>query len=136
MKRTATNASSSNAGPYTTGSASLGAQQSYHSAGGVPPPRQQSAQGSGIPGYSSQIEGITVSEAVVNDVLVDLQSKMINETQQQYQDDSSSGNYFGKKIICFSFRNKNLFFRNNFTNLYSTSKSNYYSSIRSSTSSC
>ncbi|CAF1486033.1 unnamed protein product, partial [Adineta ricciae] len=40
----------------------------------------------GIPSYTSQVEGLSVSQAVVNDVLVDLQSKVINETLQQYQD--------------------------------------------------
>jgi hypothetical protein len=48
---------------------------------------------SGIPSHSSQIEGLSVSQAVVNDVLVDLQTKVINETLQQYHEDASSGNY-------------------------------------------
>jgi len=83
-------ASSKHTGPY----AAAGGQQSHHQHGSAPvaTPQQQSApHTSGIPGYSSQIEGLSVSQAIVNDVLVDLQSKMINETQQQYQDDSSGG---------------------------------------------
>ena len=51
---------------------------------------------SGIPSYPSQIEGLSVSQAAVNDVLVDLQSKVINETIQQYHDESASGAYLGK----------------------------------------
>jgi hypothetical protein len=51
---------------------------------------------SGIPSYSSQIEGLSVSQAVVNDVLVDLQTKVINETLQQYQNEASSGTFLGK----------------------------------------
>lgn len=76
----------------------------------VPQPQQQQVRlpaasqppPSGILSYSSQIEGLGVSQAIVNDVLIDLQSKVINETQQQYYGDSSSGNYFGKKsFFCF-----------------------------------
>lgn len=58
---------------------------------------------SGIPSYSSQIEGISVSQTVVNDVLIDLQTKVINDTQQQYQNDSSDGNYFGRTNFFFFF---------------------------------
>ncbi len=36
---------------------------------------------------------------MVNDVIIDLQTKVINETQQQYYDDPSGGNNFGKKIF-------------------------------------
>jgi hypothetical protein len=63
---------------------------------------------SGIPSYSSQVEGLSVSQAVVNDVLIDLQSKVINDTLQQYQDQSSTDAYLGKKtkrrfmFRCFS----------------------------------
>ncbi len=42
-----------------------------------------------------------MAQTVVNDVLIDLQSKVINETQQQYYGDSSSGSYFGKKYLFF-----------------------------------
>lgn len=52
----------------------------------------------GIPAYSSQVEGLSVAQVVVNDVIIDLQSKVINETQQQYYEDSSSGNYLGRKL--------------------------------------
>jgi hypothetical protein len=56
----------------------------------------------GLPSYTSQIEGLSVAQAIVNDVIVDLQSKVINETQQQYQNESASGNYFGKtRQFCF-----------------------------------
>jgi hypothetical protein len=54
---------------------------------------------SGIPSYPSQIEGLSVSQAVVNDVLVDLQTKVLNESLQQYQQESSSGSFLGKN--CF-----------------------------------
>ena len=49
----------------------------------------------GIPSYTSQVEGLSVSQAVVNDVLVDLQSKVINETLQQYQDAPVGGGLLG-----------------------------------------
>ena len=55
---------------------------------------QQASQG--IPSHSSQIEGLSVSQAVVNDVLVDLQSKVINETLQQYQGESARATDLGK----------------------------------------
>ncbi|CAF1187233.1 unnamed protein product [Adineta steineri] len=63
-------------------------------------PQQRSTQGPaapqlppGIPSYSSQIEGLSVSQAIVNDVIVDLQSKVINETQQQYNNESANGSF-------------------------------------------
>jgi hypothetical protein len=59
---------------------------------------------SGIPGYSSQVEGLSVSQTVVNDVIIDLQSKILNETQQQYYHDSSIGSYFGTKYFFYSFK--------------------------------
>ena len=55
---------------------------------------QQASQG--IPSHASQIEGLSVSQAVLNDVLVDLQSKVINETLQQYQGESASANDLGR----------------------------------------
>jgi hypothetical protein len=62
----------------------------------VRPPGQQPP--TGIPSYSSQIEGLSVSQAVVNDVLVDLQSKVINEALQQYQDEASNATFLGKRL--------------------------------------
>ncbi|CAF1676453.1 unnamed protein product, partial [Adineta ricciae] len=63
-------------------------------------PQQVSSQGPaapqlppGIPSFSTQIEGLSVSQAIVNDVIVDLQSKVINETQQQYNTDPINGSY-------------------------------------------
>jgi hypothetical protein len=90
----------------------------------------------GIPSYSSQIEGLSVSQAVVNDVLVDLQSKVINESLQQYQDESSSGNYMGKKMFRYQSYIKCKFFRTTPSNLYSSTTTNNYSSIRSQSTSC
>ncbi|CAF0803437.1 unnamed protein product [Adineta steineri] len=58
---------------------------------GPPGPSQLPA---GIPSFPSQIEGLSVSQAVVNDVLVDLQTKVINETMQQYQEGSTDGPFF------------------------------------------
>ena len=52
----------------------------------------------GIPSYTSQVEGLSVSQAVVNDVLVDLQSKVINETLQQYQDAPVGGGLLGTDL--------------------------------------
>ncbi|CAF0857916.1 unnamed protein product [Rotaria sordida] len=49
---------------------------------------------SGIPSYSSQIEGLSIPQAIVNDVIVDLQTKVLNESQQQYYSDSSTQNYY------------------------------------------
>lgn len=54
---------------------------------------------SGIPSYPSQIEGLSVSQAVINDVLIDLQTKVLNETVQQYQDEASSGAYLGRILF-------------------------------------
>ncbi|CAF4772961.1 unnamed protein product, partial [Rotaria socialis] len=90
---TNTNTNTVNAGPYTPATASTAVQR-------VPQPirppnmaQQRPVQPPGIPSYSSQIEGLSVSQAVVNDVLIDLQTKVINETLQQYHDDSTSGAY-------------------------------------------
>lgn len=55
-----------------------------------PPPARPSGPRQpthGIPGYSSQIEGLSVSQDVVNDALLDLQTKVLNETLQQYHDE-------------------------------------------------
>ena len=51
----------------------------------------------GIPSYSSHIEGLSVSQAVVNDVLVDLQTKVLNEAYQYQQDDASNGLNLGEQ---------------------------------------
>jgi hypothetical protein len=64
----------------------------------VRPPGQPQPQ-LGIPSYSSQIEGLSVSQAVVNDVLVDLQSKVLNETVQQYQNEASSETHLGITFV-------------------------------------
>ena len=100
------NTNTVNAGPYIPVSAPTAvqnlsqpvrapfmAQQQQQQQRPVRPPGQPQ---SGIPSYSSQIEGLSVSQAVVNDVLVDLQSKVINETLQQYHDEASSGTLLGK----------------------------------------
>ena len=98
-----------NAGPYIPVSAPTAVQRFPQPVRPPVMPQQQgpirpqgsSQQSAGIPSYSSQIEGLSVSQAVVNDVLVDLQTKVLNETLQQYQHESSSGNYLGKKIALF-----------------------------------
>jgi len=85
-------ASTSQGGPYTAVSGSTPGVAKAPVI--VPPPNQPRTNPqvpSGIPAYPSQIEGISVSQVVVNDVIVDLQTKVINETQQQYHDDASSG---------------------------------------------
>lgn len=64
----------------------------------------------GIPAYSSQVEGLSVAQVVVNDVIIDLQAKVINETQQNYYDESSNGNYLGRKAKYDLYFVKNRFF--------------------------
>lgn len=49
----------------------------------------------GIPSHASQVEGLSVSETLVNDVLVNLQTKMINETVSDHGE-STGETYFGK----------------------------------------
>lgn len=91
----------------------------------------------GIPSYSSQIEGLSVSQALVNDVLIDLQTKVLNETLEQYQNESSSGAYLGKILCYYSDICKMLYiFRTTSSNFYSSTTTNSNSSIRSSSSSC
>ncbi len=94
-----------NAGPYIPVSAPAAVQQLSQPVRAPFMAQQQQQQRparppgptlSGIPSYSSQIEGLSVSQAVVNDVLVDLQTKVINETLQQYQNEASSGTFLGK----------------------------------------
>jgi len=100
-----------NAGPYAIVPAPTAVQQRLPQPARAPVIGQQQQVRppiapqlpTGIPSYSSQIEGLAVSQTVVNDVLIDLQTKVINETQQQYYDDSASGNYLGKKNIFLSF---------------------------------
>jgi hypothetical protein len=105
-----TNINTVNAGPYIPVSAPTAVQQ-LPQAVRVPFMAQQQRPvrptgrpqpSSGIPSYSSQIDGLSVSQAVVNDVLVDLQSKVINESLQQYQNESSSGAYLGKIFLFIS----------------------------------
>ncbi len=74
-------------------------QQQQQQQQGPTRPQGSSQQSSGIPSYSSHIEGLSVSQAVVNDVLVDLQTKVLNETVQQYQQESTSGSYLGKTLF-------------------------------------
>ena len=61
---------------------------------GPPGPRQPAP---GIPSYSSQIEGLSISQDVVNDVLLDLQTKVLNETLQQYHDEGLSDIHLSTK---------------------------------------
>jgi len=92
-----------NAGPYATVPAPAAVQPQLPQparAAVVVPQQQQAVQApvapqlpAGIPGYASQIEGLSVSQTIVNDVIIDLQTKVINETQQQYYDEFSSGNH-------------------------------------------
>jgi len=106
-----TNANTIISGPYATVPAPTAVQQRLPQPARAPVIGQQQQVRppiapqlpTGIPSYSSQIEGLAVSQTVVNDVLIDLQTKVINETQQQYYDDSASGNYLGKKNIFLSF---------------------------------
>ncbi len=102
-----TNIDTVNAGPYISVSAPTAVQ---HSSQPVIPPfmaqQQQSVRSpgqpqplSGIPSYPSQIEGLSVSQAVVNDVLIDLQTKVLNETLQQYQNETSSATVLGKTFF-------------------------------------
>ncbi|UJR33768.1 hypothetical protein I4U23_021195 [Adineta vaga] len=96
--QTATNINTVNAGPYIPVFGPTAAQrlpQPIRAPFMAQPQQQQqrpvrppgpSQIPSGIPSYTSQVEGLSVAQAVVNDVLVDLQSKVINETLQQYQD--------------------------------------------------
>ena len=77
----------SNSGPYAT----------------VPTAVQPAPQvPAGIPAYSSVIDGVSVAQTLVNDVIVDLQTKVINETQQQYYQDFTTGIPFGIRSIFFS----------------------------------
>ncbi len=98
---TASTAVTTNAGPYAAVPAPTAVQHQLPQPTRAPvlaPQRPAAPQLQGIPGYASQIEGLSVSQTIVNDVIIDLQSKVINETQQQYYGDSSSGNYLGKKL--------------------------------------
>lgn len=104
-----TNINTVNAGPYIPVSAPAAVQRlpqpvrapfmaQQQQQRPVRPPGQPQPP-SGIPSYSSQIEGLSVSQAIVNDVLVDLQSKVLNETLQQYQNESSSETFLGKTFF-------------------------------------
>lgn len=106
-----TNTSTVNAGPYIPVSAPTAAQPisqpvrppfmaQQQQQRPVRPPGQPQRP-TGIPSYPSQIEGLSVSQAVVNDVLVDLQTKVLNESVQQYQDELSSGNFLGRIDLVF-----------------------------------
>ncbi|CAF4635254.1 unnamed protein product [Rotaria sp. Silwood2] len=90
-----------NSGPYATASAHNIVQQPFAQpirAGIIAEQPVRAANEhqffSGIQAYSSQIEGLSIPQAIVNDVIVDLQTKVINESQQQYYRDLSTGNYF------------------------------------------
>lgn len=71
------------------------AQQQQQQQQSVRPPGQPQRP-TGIPSYLTPVEGLSISQALVYDVLADLQTKALNETVQQYQDDSGAGTYFGK----------------------------------------
>lgn len=93
-----TNLNTFNAGPYIPVAAPNAVQQLVQPTRTSAMAQQQRPTGQpqrpqGIPGYSSHIEGLSVSQAVVNDVLVDLQTKVLNETFQQHQDEQSSGTF-------------------------------------------
>lgn len=47
----------------------------------------------GIPSNITQVEGLSISQALVNDVIVDLQTKVINESHQQFLSESSASQY-------------------------------------------
>jgi hypothetical protein len=101
-----TNINTVNAGPYIPVSAPTAVQHLSQPVRAPFMPQQQQQRPvrppgqppTGIPSYSSQIEGLSVSQAVVNDVLVDLQSKVINESLQQYHDEASSGAFLGNRF--------------------------------------
>ena len=93
LPRTAATSNVTSAGPYASVPAPRIAPATVQRPQVPPVPRPQPPPG--IPSYPSQIEGLTVSQALVNDVIVDLQSKVINESQQQYLSESSTGNYMG-----------------------------------------
>jgi hypothetical protein len=105
--RPVTNASTINAGPYISVPAPARMQQFAQRPQAPIRAQQQVVRPPlvrhpppGIPSYSSQIEGLSISQALVNDVIVDLQSKVLNESQQQYHSESSTGSYLGiKKTI-------------------------------------
>ena len=59
----------------------------------------------GIPSYASQMEALSVSQNLVNDVLVDLQAKVINETVAQFPGESSEDIYLGNEISSKFHRN-------------------------------
>lgn len=99
-----TNTNTVNAGPYIPVSAPTAVQQvsqpvrppfMAQQQRPVRPPGQPQPP-NGVPSYTSQIEGLSVSQAVVNDVLADLQTKILNESLQQYNDEMSSGNFLGR----------------------------------------
>ncbi|CAF4786898.1 unnamed protein product, partial [Rotaria sp. Silwood1] len=107
---TATSANTNivNAGSYTPASVPTAVQRLPQPVEGVPSMAQQQQQQqqqrpvqpsgppqflSGIPSHPSQIQGLSVSQAVVNDVIVDLQRKVIDETLQQYHGEALSGDY-------------------------------------------
>ncbi|CAF1132685.1 unnamed protein product [Rotaria sp. Silwood1] len=87
-------------GPYGISSASNTAQQTFaqpiRATNSVEQPVRSTTEPkilSGIPSYPSQIAGLSISQAIVNDIIVDLQTKVINESQQQYYSDSSTENF-------------------------------------------
>lgn len=51
----------------------------------------------GHPGFPTEVEGLSISQTLVNDVIVDLQSKVINESQNQFFSEASTGTYLGKR---------------------------------------
>ena len=92
----------SNPGSYATASAAAQPQLLQVAQAPASVPRQQVVQApvapqvpAGIPAYASEIEGLSMPQTVVNDVIVDLQTKVINETQQQYYNDFATAIPFG-----------------------------------------
>jgi hypothetical protein len=89
---TTSNVTSVDAGPYGSVAAPAAVQRP------MVPPSVKPQLPPGIPSYSTQMQGLSISQALVNDVIVDLQSKVINESQQQYLSESTTGNYMGLSL--------------------------------------
>lgn len=127
----------------STGSFQSGPTQTNLSARSPAQPAAAAARlATGIPSNITQVEGLSISQALVNDVIVDLQTKVINESHQQFLSDSSASQYLGS-IVSFAFvdrfqrtrdclffiRTRKLPFRTVATDSYSSTESNNNSSF-------